>query len=80
VAYRDEKESLRGENERLKRKLEGQRKRRPPWAAIALALAAIGAFFFLQSWLNGSDVRFWGAIGIIAVLAVGALFAALRQV
>jgi len=80
VAYRDEKESLRGENERLRTELAGQRRRRPPWIAIALALAAVGAFFLLHPWLNGSDARFWEAVGIIAVLAVGALFAALRQV
>ncbi len=80
MAYRDEKDSLRAENERLKSKLEGQRKRRAPWAAIALAVAAIAAFFLLQSWLNGSDARFWEAIAIIAVFAAGALFAALRQV
>jgi hypothetical protein len=80
VSYRDEKESLRAENERLRSQLEERRKRRPPWIAIVLALCAVVAFFFLQPWLNGNDARFWGALAIIAVLAIGALFAALRQV
>lgn len=80
MAYRDEKESLRAENERLRTELAGQRRRRPPWIAIALALSDVVAFFVLHPWLNGSDVRFWAAIAILAVLAIAALFAALRQV
>lgn len=80
MAYRDEKESLRAENERLRAQLEERRKRRPPWAAVALAIGAVVAFFLLQSWLNGNDTRFWAALGIVAVLGVGALFAALKQV
>jgi len=77
--YRDEKETLRGENERLKAKLEDRRSRRVPRVAIALAALAIAAFLVLMPWLNGSDLRFWSAIGILVVLIGGALFATLRQ-
>lgn len=79
MAYRDERDSLRAENERLRAKLEDRRKRRPPWLAIALATFAVAAFFLLQPWLNGSDIRFWAAIAIVAVLGLGAVFAALKQ-
>jgi len=77
--YRDEKESLRAENERLKEKLAEKRRRGVPWAAVVLALFAVGAFFLLQPWLNGSDIRFWAALGILLLLAGGAVFAAVRQ-
>jgi hypothetical protein len=79
LAYRDEKESLRAENERLKEKLAERRRRGVPWVAVVLALTAVGAFFLMQSWLNGSDIRFWAALGILLVLAGGAVFAAIRQ-
>ena len=80
MSYRDEKDSLRAENERLRSQLEERRKRRPPWLAIALAVCAVIAFFLLQSWLNGSDARFWAALGIVGVLGIGAAFTALKQV
>jgi len=77
--YRDEKETLRAENERLKQELAKSKSRKLPVAAIALAFLAIIAFVFLQPWLNGSDLRFWSALAIVAVFAGAALFAALRQ-
>lgn len=79
MPYRDEKETLRAENERLKAQLAERRARRVPRAAIALAVLAIGAFVLLQPWLNGSDARFWSALGIVAVLLGAALIAAFRQ-
>lgn len=77
--YRDEKESLRAENERLKAELAEKRARRVPRAAIAIAVVALGAFVLLQDWLNGSDTRFWSAVAILAALVGAALFAVFRQ-
>lgn len=77
--YRDEKESLRAENERLRAQLAEKKRRGVPWAAIFLAACTVGAFFLLQPWLNGSDIRFWAALGILILLAGGAVFAAVRQ-
>jgi hypothetical protein len=79
VTYRDEKDSLRAENERLRVALEGKRPRRP-WVAMGLALIAVAALVLLLPWLNGTDERFWGALAILGVLGGGAVFAALRQV
>lgn len=79
MTYRDEKDSLRAENERLRAELTGRRRGRP-WVAIALALSAGLALVLLLPWLNGTDARFWGALAILAVLAGSAVFAAVRQV
>lgn len=77
MAYRDEKESLRAENERLRSAL-GKGPRRRPWVAVALGVCTVVAMFLLQPWLNGADARFWGAVAILGVLALSTLFAVLR--
>jgi hypothetical protein len=79
--YRDENESLRAENERLKAELEARVRgsRRVPRVAVVLGAGAIGATLALQPWLNGTDARFWSAISIIVFLVFAAIFAAVRQ-
>lgn len=77
MTYRDEKESLRAENERL-RASAGQGRRRRPWVAVVLGVVTVVALFLLQPWLNGADSRFWGAAAILGVLALSTLFAVLR--
>jgi len=73
--YRDENESLRCENERLRIELA---KKRVPRPGVALVLGALDVVLVvvLRPWLNGtSDARFWAALGFIAavgLLAVGA--------
>ena len=76
--FRDEKESLRAENERLHAELAKQRARRVPRVGIAIALVAVVAAVALQPWLNGSDVRFWAAVAILGALVLAAVVAALR--
>lgn len=77
MTYRDEKESLRAENERLRASL-GQGNRRRPWVAVVLGVCTIVAMVLLQPWLNGADARFWGAVAILGVLALSTLFAVIR--
>ena len=77
MTYRDEKDSLRAENERL-RASAGKGRRQRPWVAVVLGLVTVVALFLLQPWLNGADSRFWGAFAILAVLALSTLFAVIR--
>ena len=76
--FRDENESLRGENERLRRALEARRRRRRPLAALLTVAADFGAVVLLRPWLNASDdLHFWLAITVLVGLGALALFFAL---
>ncbi|WP_394828637.1 hypothetical protein [Pendulispora albinea] len=79
--YRNEVESLRAENERLRAELGAQRPRRPrwrrPWVTALLIALELIALFALQPWLNApSDVRFWGAVAILVALGIAAALSA----
>ena len=78
--YRNETDTLRAENERLRAELA---KRREPRFVLALAVAALdlALVVVLRPWLNGpSDGGFWAALGAVAVLAVvAAAFAVGRR-
>ncbi len=78
--YRNETDTLRAENERLRAELA---KRREPRPVLALAVAALdlALVVVLRPWLNGpSDGGFWAALGAVAVLAVvAAAFAVGRR-
>jgi hypothetical protein len=70
--YRDELESLRAENARLRAELSRRRQARP---ALAFALVAldVGAVFVVKPWLNGADdARFWAGLGLVLALAIAA--------
>jgi hypothetical protein len=73
--FRDEVETLRRENARLRADLAASRR---PRAGLGLAVAAIGAVAaqLLRPWLNGSsDVRFWGAAAILVSITLAAAWA-----
>jgi hypothetical protein len=73
--FRDEVETLRRENERLRAKL-AQARVSAPWAAFAVVGVDVAAAMLLRPWLNGeSDGRFWCAIAVLGAitLAAGAL-------
>jgi hypothetical protein len=75
MPYRDELDTLRAENDRLRLELS---KRRSYFPRLALLLAAfdVALCLLLRPWLNGkSDARFWmslGTLGLVAVLAIAA--------
>jgi hypothetical protein len=67
--YRNENDSLRAENERLRGEL-GSRTRVRILPAVALVVVDGVAFIFLRPWLNeGSDAKFWSAVAILMVIA-----------
>lgn len=71
--YRNENDSLRAENERLRGEL-GSRARTRVLPAVALVVVDAIAFIFLRPWLNeGSDAKFWSAIALLVVIAVAAI-------
>jgi hypothetical protein len=75
--YRDELESLRADNARLREELARQRQVRP---RIAMALVAldIASIFLVKPWLNGADdLRFWAGLAIVFGLAITAAASAL---
>ncbi len=75
--YRDELESLRAENARLRAELSARRVGRP---GLALALMAldIGSIFALKPWLNGGDdLRFWAGLVAVVGIAIAAAASAL---
>jgi hypothetical protein len=77
--YRNELESLRAENQRLRAELERRRRSRP-LLAVALAALDVGAIVCLRPWLNASsDTSFWGAFLVILLLAIAATAAALGR-
>ncbi len=81
MPYRDENDTLRAENERLRAELTRTRERKFPKVTGGLIALLVVLAFALQPWLNAaSDGRFAGAIVILGVVALGALFAAFRQV
>lgn len=75
--YRDERETLRAENERLKSELARQRSPRPG-VALGLLVSDFAAVLLLRPWLNGtSDWAFWCAVLILVSLTASAFGAAL---
>lgn len=77
--FRDELETLRRENERLRAELARSRPARPV-LGFALAGVDIVAAMLLRPWLNAdSDARFWGALAIIGVITLTAGWAAVGK-
>jgi hypothetical protein len=77
--YRDELESLRAENDRLKVELSKKRVSHP-FLAILLAALDLALVLVLRPWLNGaSDGHFWAALASVALLGLGAAAAALGR-
>jgi hypothetical protein len=77
--YRNDNDSLRAENERLRAELS---KTRVPRPVLALVLAAmdLGLIVLLRPWLNGpSDGGFWAALGSVGVLGLAATAAAIGK-
>ena len=75
--YRDELESLRAENERLRAELLRKHSGRP-LLAITLASLDVVAIVLLRPWLNASsDASFWGALFFVVLLAIASTAAAL---
>jgi hypothetical protein len=70
--YRDENETLRAENARLRARLLSRRGGRGRTLSL-LALDFV-AIIFLRPWLNGaSDAKFWGGVAVVAGIALAAL-------
>jgi hypothetical protein len=77
--YRNELESLRAENERLRAELSRKHSARP-FLAITLASLDAAGIVFLRPWLNASsDASFWGALFFVVLLAIAATAAALGR-
>ncbi|MFO0669876.1 MAG: hypothetical protein U0235_09670 [Polyangiaceae bacterium] len=68
--YRDENESLRAENARLKTALAKYRRRRRPLLAVAAVAVDFGLVIALRPFLNGDDLRFWLALGVLVLVPV----------
>ncbi len=70
--YRDEFESLRRENARLRASLHARREPRVG-VAVLLAAADLGAILLMRPWLNGGgDMKFWSALIVVLALAIAA--------
>ena len=66
--FRDELETLRRENERLRAELSAYRRPKP---ALGFAIAGVDivAALLLRPWLNGnSDLLFWCALAILGAI------------
>jgi hypothetical protein len=71
--YRDENETLRAENARLRAQLEQRRGTHRSLTVLLLALDFL-SIVVLRPWLNGgSDVKFWGGLAIVAGIGVAAV-------
>jgi hypothetical protein len=81
-SYRDETASLVAENARLRAELTRVRSpRRRAAAALVLTVTDVTAVLALRPWFNGgSDVKFWAAAILVAVLTLGAVACALSAV
>jgi hypothetical protein len=80
--YRDENESLRCENERLRAELCELSKKRVSHPVVSLLLAGLdlALLVVLRPWLNGSsDARFWAALVCLGVLGIAATAAAVGR-
>lgn len=74
--YRDELESLRAENERLRAQL-ASRRRSHGWLAALLVVAEIGALLLLMPWLNAAnDAKFATAALILVGIGIAAAVSA----
>ncbi len=75
--YRDEVETLRAENARLKRAL-AARSRARPLVALGLVALDLGVTMLVRPWLNGgADGPFWASLALVVALAVAAAATAL---
>jgi hypothetical protein len=71
--YRDENETLRAENARLRQRLAKRRGARRGLVFFLLALDFV-AIVVLRPWLNGaSDAKFWGGLAIVVGIAIAAV-------
>ena len=78
--YRDELETLRRENDRLRAELARHEGPRPAWRPIAFFVVDFAALQALLPWLNApSDAKFWGALAILLVLGAATLGFAFRR-
>jgi hypothetical protein len=75
--YRDELETLRAENARLRRELAARRESRPLLALGLVALDVV-AVLLVRPWLNGAaDFPFWTSLGVVVGIAVAAAASAM---
>jgi hypothetical protein len=70
--YRDELESLRRDNERLRRELSSRHPSRPRLALLLVVLDVV-LVLVLRPWLNGTnDGNFWTALSSVGLLGLAA--------
>ena len=75
--FRDENDTLRAENARLRARLAKRNgtRRGITWL---LTVSIFGAVVLLRPWLNGeSDAKFWGALVIVGGIALAAILSVL---
>ena len=74
--YRDENESLRAENARLRAQL-GSHRVTQGKLALLLVVVDFVAIVALRPWLNGtSDLKFWSSLLIVVGVAIAAVASA----
>jgi hypothetical protein len=74
--YRDENESLRAENMRLRAQLGSQRVTQGK-LALLLVVVDFVAIVALRPWLNGtSDIKFWSSLLVVFGVAIAAVASA----
>ena len=75
--YRDELESLRAENARLRAELAVRGEGRPR-LAVALVAADVASILLVKPWLNGADdLKFWAGLTLVLGVAIAAAASAL---